>query len=354
MVERELKNGEKMVVKVLEPPLGEYGDEVGAWRDLREDLLSGELKEWLVAPYFVGEIGGEVVGSMAYYAGVGRPEVGLVEFVQTEEAHRRKGVAGVLMEELVKDFRERGGMALYLCTVNPHAGDLYEKNGFWYLVGDGMRYLAPAAGDFDGEYRAPCGEGEVRAATWGDLPAAAALFNQPGADWWVKEYLTRCFGDTRFERHFVELMRRTEDGQGGVLVLENPLGRVVGLAAFVRVDSFYEQHVGYVSFYASPAYLQQMPELLAAAQAQAGALGMSVLQTYVADGDGAAMAVLQRAGFVEEARLRGRLSDGEAMRDLLVYTVFVAGAQRQRNPRDDYYGQRTAWQADRIRRRAEA
>ena len=105
---------------------------------------------------------------------------------------------------------------------------------------------------------------------------------------------------------------------------------------------------------ASPDYLQQIPELLTAAQAQAGALGMFVLQTYVADGDGAAMAVLQRAGFVEEARLRGRLSDGEAMRDLLVYTAFVAGAQRQRNPRDDYYGQRTAWQADRIRRRAEA
>ncbi len=38
------------------------------------------------------------------------------------------------------------------------------------------------------------------------------------------------------------------------------------------------------------------------------------------------------------------------MRDLLVYTAFVAGAQRQRNPWDDYYGQRTAWQADRIRR----
>ena len=69
---------------------------------------------------------------------------------------------------------------------------------------------------------------------------------------------------------------------------------------------------------------------------------------------GAAMAVLQRASFDEEARLRGRLSDGEAMRDLLVYTAFVAGAQRQRNPRDDYYGQRTAWQVDRIRRRAEA
>ena len=42
---------------------------------------------------------------MAYYAGVDRPEVGLVEFVQTEEAHRRKGGSSALMEELVKDFK---------------------------------------------------------------------------------------------------------------------------------------------------------------------------------------------------------------------------------------------------------
>ena len=139
MVERELKNGEKMVVKVLEPPLGEYGDKVGAWRDLREDLLSGELEEWLVAPYFVGEIGGEVVGSMAYYAGVGRPEVGLVEFVQTAEAHRRKGGSSALMEELVKDFRGRGGMASCVLLIRMQ-GICTRKMGFgiWWGMGCGI------------------------------------------------------------------------------------------------------------------------------------------------------------------------------------------------------------------------
>jgi len=347
---KELANGERVVLKVLEPPLGDYRDKVGCWQDLRDDLLGGDLQQWLVAPYFVAEIAGEVVGSMCYYTGVGRPEVGLVEFVQTAEQHRRKGIAAMLMAELVQHFNRCGGWALYLCTVNPHAGDLYEKNGFCYWVGDGMRYLAPTAGDYDREYLAYGGEARVRAASWGDLPAAAALFNHRQPDWGIKEYLTRCFGDTRFERHFVELMRRTEEARGEVLVLENPLGRVVGLVGFERLDSFYEQHVAYLSFRASPAYFGQVPELLETARERAGALGISILQTYVAADDNEAAELLRGADFVEEARLRGRLSDGEYTRDMLVYTSLIEHAAGRRHSRDDYYGQRRAWQAEKVQR----
>ena len=93
-----------------------------------------------------------------------------------------------------------------------------------------------------------------------------------------------------------------------------------------------------------------MRELLAAARERAEELSIAILQTYVADGDNEAMELLQQAGFGEEARLRGRLSDGEEMRDLLVYTVFIEGRQKRRNPRDDYYGQRTAWQEERVER----
>ena len=349
-MERELRSGERLVVKVVEPPLGKYVDEVGCWADLKDDLLSGRLAEWLVAPYYVGEIAGEVVGSMACYTGVDGPELGLVEFVQTAEAHRRKGIAGVLMEALVADFVAGGGKALFLCTVNPHAGDLYEKNGFWYLVGDGMRYLAPGAEHFAEQYLSHQGEARVRAATWADLPAGAALFNQAEVDWWIKEYIAGVFGDTRYERHFVELMRRTEDGRGAVLVLENPLGRMVGLAAFVRGGGFYEQHVGYVSCFVCPAYWEQVPEFLAAVGERAGAMSIGVLQTYVADGDEAAIDMWRRGGFAAEARLRGRLRDGKQTRDLLVFATEIAGAQQQRKPRDDFYGQRNAWQAQRVAR----
>ena len=132
--------------------------------------------------------------------------------------------------------------------------------------------------------------------------------------------------------------------------MENPLGRVVGLVGFERLDSFYEQHVAYLSFRASPAYFGQVPELLETARERAGALGISILQTYVAADDNEAAELLRGADFVEEARLRGRLSDGEYTRDMLVYTSLIEHAAGRRHSRDDYYGQRRAWQAEKVQR----
>ena len=152
-----LKTGEELVVRILEPPLAEYAGKVGCWADIRDGLLGGQMTSWLFTPYFVGEIDNEVVGSMSYYAPVDTRDVGVVEFVQTAEKHRRKGVASALLGQLIERFRADGGLALYLCTTNPIAGRLYEKHGFGYHVGDGMRYLAPDAQDFDRTDLAFCG-----------------------------------------------------------------------------------------------------------------------------------------------------------------------------------------------------
>ena len=86
---------------------------------------------------------------MAYYAGVDRPEVGLVEFVQTAEAHRRKGGSSALMEELVKDFKvlERwDGIVPVYCQ--SACWKFVRGKWVWQLVGGGMLYLALAAEDW--------------------------------------------------------------------------------------------------------------------------------------------------------------------------------------------------------------
>ena len=51
-----LKNGEKLVIKTLHPPLHDYASKVGCWGDISDDLLNGKLTDWLFTPYFVGEI----------------------------------------------------------------------------------------------------------------------------------------------------------------------------------------------------------------------------------------------------------------------------------------------------------
>ncbi len=343
-----LRTGEQLVIKTLLPPLLDYASKVGCWRDIREELLGGQLAEWLFTPYFVGEIDGEVVGSLSYYTPTDTRDVGVVEFVQTAEEHRQKGIASALMERLIERFRADEGLALYLCTTNPIAGSLYEKHGFWYHVGDGMRYLSPDAGDFDQTYLAFCGKAKIRDAAWGDLPRASVLYNHPEPRWFIKDYFTQSFRETRFESHFVRLMRRIENWNGAFVVLENPEGRVVGAAVLKRFDTFHEQHVATLSSRVCPSYFEQTPELLTAAAEKAKHLSINLLQIYIADCDDDQKELATAAGFAEEARLRNRLRTGEGLMDMLVYTLSLPGAAPPLRSEGDYYGNRKPWHAERI------
>lgn len=343
-----LKTDEELVIKILHPPLSDYARKVGCWGDIRSELLGGKMREWLFTPYFVGEIEGEFAGSMSYFTPNDTRDVGLVEFVNTEEKHRQKGVASALLGKLIERFREDNGLVLYLCTSNPIAGSLYEKHGFWYNVGDGMRYLATDAEYFDKTYLAFCGTAHIRDATWADLPRASVLYNHPEPQWFIKDYLTQSFCDTRFESHFVRLMKRIENQRGALLVLENPEQRIVGTAVLERFDTLYEQHVAILSFRLCPSYFEQASELLDAVAQRAKELSIEILNIYIADCDDEQKELVKAAGFSEEARLRNRLRNGSKWMDLLVYILSFPGTADSLRSRGDYYGGRKEWQAERI------
>lgn len=342
-----LKTGERLTVRVARPPLGEYAPLVGCWGAIRDELLAGGMSESLATPYFIGELNGQVVGSMACYVPVDTMDVGLVEFVATSEEHRQKGIASALLGTLVEWFASVGGQALNLCTSNPFAGSLYEKHGFWYSVGDGMRYLAPGADDFDQEYLGDSGTARVRPATWGDLPRASALYNSAEPGWTIKDYLTSSFRDTRFEKHFVDLMKGAENRKGEVVALESPKTRLVGLAAFHRTDSYMEQHVATLSFRVSPAYYGQADELLDATARRAADLSITLLQAYVSEHDTDQAGMLEAAGFTEEARLRDRLRTPDGLADMIVYSLQLAGTDDPIFGPEDYYAGRNPWQVER-------
>lgn len=347
MMQTELKNGEILNIKTQLPPLGDYAPHVGCWSDIRDELLSGQLQEWLYTPYFIGEINGDIAGSMSYFAAADQPEVGAVEFVGTAEPHRRKGIASALMSALIGHFRVRGGQALYLCTTNPHAGSLYEKHGFHYKIGDGMRCLTPGIADFDATYLSFCGTAQVRPATWSDLAPLTVLYNHPEPHWHIKEYLTQCFHDTRFESHFIRLMRRIEEQKGAFLVLENPQQRLAGAAVLERLDTFYEQHVASLSLRVCPTYFSQAAQLIEAAVHEASLLGITILQTFIAAGDQDHIDIVRSTGFAEEARLPKRLRDGNQEKDLLIYSRHNNANTPLPRIRGDYYGNRKTWQEDR-------
>ena len=332
----------------MDPPLGAWTGKVSCWWEhVEEDLLSGAFAPWLRSPYYIGEIDGEVAGYMTCLIPARNPEVGLVEFVYTAEEHRRKGVGTALLRQLIARFEANGGLALYLCTTGPGAGRLYESCGFDYFVGDGMRCLSEAAGDFDAGYLARAGDASVREAHWGDLPGASVLFCHPQPAWEIKEYLSHCFRGTRFEGHFMRLMRRVEEDRGLIVVLENPRRRVVGCAIAERLPTFHQQHVAQLSFRVAPEYADQTGELLDAAASRAHRIGVCVLQAYAAEGDGDAGQALEQAGFELEAVLPRRLRTGNGLTGLAVYGRQLAETGPRR-PRHEYYGERRPWQTERI------
>ena len=339
-----LPGGERLTVSVLEPPLGPWAERIEYWwREVRSAVLGGELAETSLDRFFVGEIDRAYVGSMCYARHRERPEVAVLEMVWTHPAHRRKGVARALLRRTLADFRALGGVAMYLCTVNPDAFALYASEGFRTLVGDGMRYLAPGGEDFDRTYFADAGPARVRPAVWGDLAGVAALYNQPAPDWLVKDYPRRVFRDVRYEGHFRRVWKPAADGRGTALVLESPAGRVVGIASAVEVDSYVEQHAQVIDFWACPSYLDQVPELLAPLVRATADGGAELLEARVASVDTAKRELLEGAGFREEARLRQRLRLGDERVDLLVYSLVFGQRRPPRHPPGGYYGGRPGW-----------
>ena len=346
--EAPLRDGSTLDIKIIEPPISRSCDwsRLCWWPLIREEMMAGALNRWMYAPHFIGRIDGRIAGTMCYYAARDVRDAGTVQFVSTEEGFRRRGVASALLGALVRHFTAQGGRALYLCTTNPVAGHLYESHGFRCHVGDGMRYLAPGAGDFDDRWFAG-GAATIRDAHWGDLARLCVLYNHADPPWLIKDSLSASFRDTRYEGHFVRVMRATQDGNGAFLVLEAPGARVAGAAAFRRFDTFREQHVAEVGFRIGRPYFDRAADLLNAAAERASALGIAQLALMTAGDDGEQRQLAESAGFVEGARWPRRLRSGAGFTDLLIMLRDLTPPAAPTRPRESFYGERQPWQAER-------
>ena len=337
-----------LTIRILEPPLDQFGyaEKIEYWwRDVRSPVLSGELSETSLDRFIVGELDGEYVGSMTCGTPRDTRDVAILGMVWVRPDQRRKGIATLLLERTIATFRAGGGMAMYLCTVNPHAYRLYYNAGFRPLIGDGMRYLAPGHEDFDRTYFSFAGPTTVRPGVWGDLARVSALHNQTTPDWLIKDYPRHVYRDMRYERHYIQLWKPAGEGRGDVLVLENQSKRVVGIASLVPVDTYYEQHVQVLEFWACPAYTHQIPNLLADLVERAREGSAEILQAYIADVDAEKQEILQTCGFRQEARLCERLRVGDQRIDLLVYSRSLERRCPPARPASAYYGARPAFQS---------
>jgi L-amino acid N-acyltransferase YncA len=197
---------------------------------------------------------------------------------------------------------------------------------------------------FDRDYFAGAGPARIRPGAWGDIARVSALYNRANPDWLIKDYPRRVFRDMRYESHYIHVWKPASEGQGVVLMLENPRLRLVGIASAIDIDSFYEQHVAVVDFCGCPDYLGQLPELLAAVVQASEQRGTELLQASIAECDQEKRQLLESAGFRESARLRDRLQDGDQRFDLLIYERQISPLKQPSHPLASYYGARPAFQ----------
>ena len=344
-----LRSGELMEIRTVQPPLAPADiPHIGAWQKLRDELFAGQLQPVLDTTFFIGSIGEATVGSLGYCTPADTHDVGLVEFVQTDDRHRRKGIARALMQALIDEFESGGGQALYLCTRNPHAGTLYEQLGFEYLTGDGMRRITPSVTAFDDSYLGAHGTAIIRDASWADLPRAAVLYNHPEPRWMIKDPITHCYQNTRYERHFVDMRVELAATGGASLVLAAPEERLVGLSAFIPGHSFFDQHVATMGFRTAPAYVKQAGELLAATIARAETHGVRDLRIPIADGDDDQYNLLAQAGFTLLSRIADGLRDDQGWRDLLWMTCRTTHHMPPTRKQETFYAERDTWHHDRL------
>lgn len=335
----ELRDGRKVSLRILEPPVADTGDVQFWWRGMKDRWLRGELKDECDDRAFIAYLDGECVGSITLMTPRhAASDVGLVEFVWTREDVRGNGIATFLLKALIESFREQGGLALYLCTINPAADRVYQAVGFRPLVGDGMRYLAPGAEDFDDTYLAHTGPAKVRDARWGDMACFTALYNWPRHACFIKDRSMGVFADYRYESHFNEPMLAHEAGKGLVLALENPEGRVVGACSLREGGTFYEQRTALLDFLVAPAYAEQTAELLQAAVARAADNGWCLLKSERGDGDEDKEDALAEAGFTVAAELPGYFRDERQERSLRIWRLDVPTDASPGRSRGAYYG----------------
>ena len=209
----------------------------------REALLGGEMPDARITVY-TRRIENRLAGACLVASSDIMPSLGGLGEVATSPAARRTGIATALTRQALDDFRDRGGQALFLGTVNPVAARIYHRLGWRKLAGARLMVNVlngDSPEDFLVDYfREICGEVvSVRAPTPADRAPLIPLLASPH-DWQVLDFnvgvtstryavLDSCLG---LYRRYAAIAR---DGLGVWFCAGTDGGNVVGVST-ARLD----------------------------------------------------------------------------------------------------------------------
>jgi len=315
--EARLKNGERMAIKLVEPPQEDYAEKLvhflehkppSDYRAIRE-RLAGEYVEHCIDRYFVGEIGGEIVGQVWY--GLPRNGTGIGNFghVYTEPAHRGKGIATVLVAATVDDFNHQSDGICLLCSAGSNAAGIYRKYGFEFVTpGSDAGPMAlvnkRVAADFaelDEKYFAPGFPVTVRRGHIGDRHDCDRMLDFSKGMNELRKRWHRVF-IARAVPTFIDALYCVDDGKGIATVIENSHGRILGYAFVLSPGSSCEAPFKVMDFDIHPQYLSSAVFFVERTCEIARDAGSLHVRAFIAACDEEKLAVFLQAGFEEEYR----------------------------------------------------
>ena len=244
----ELRTGESLEAGVVQPPDRKWtrlledllqGFNIGPWRRALRQLLHRDTGAE-VRLYFLHRAGDPISTSMT----VEHRGVGLRGNVWTRPAERRKGACSGLMTLQMRDFRARGGQALYLFTdYGSIPYRIYQEFGFQGVEPHSghMAYYVGSGNLFAQGYFTP-GETSVEMLDWTHVAAAHPLFmgDHAGLLRCASLGLVGCWSPEwpLVSLQMNEIERRAQHEQPRTAVLRNlSSGAVAGLATWTRLHA---------------------------------------------------------------------------------------------------------------------
>ncbi len=224
----------------------------GLPNDLNPETLLGQESPQSPISVYTRRLGERMAGTCLVIRSPAMPELGGFSEVATSPHARRTGIATALSKQARDDFREAGGEALFLGTVNPEAARIYFRLGWRKLAGANVM-LNVTGSETPEEYLVDffrdLGPATVGPATHGDrvpmIPLLLSPHDWQGLDLNVEMLSTRyavqdsCLG---LYRRYAAMAK---DGPGAWYCARTESGRVVGVSSALvvtnegsRVDGF--------------------------------------------------------------------------------------------------------------------
>ncbi len=315
-----LKSGEDMEIGVIFAPDQEYIEAINKvlhhkgepWLTHVNRALDGTITD-LETRFYVGKLNGRIVANIMT---VEYNHTGILGHVFTVPEQRRKHICTLIMEQQMKDFKQRGGLLLLGTGFNSAPYWIYHSFGFRSVI-ENSGFMRFSTDDNFEEKHFTYGKVSPADLQWKHWTLMATLMSVKETEI-LKSVASGLYGIINFEGGFLNLMKRLEDGNVKVKVLESEYGAVVGCIALEQ-DRRWAGKTFILDMFMHRNFIANYDELISCMELPEGKIQCFV----VANSPDEKINALKRSGFNQEALLKNQFLWDNRWFDVYLFSKFV-------------------------------